>query len=155
MDLRSITAMQERWGLPVGLSDHTLTSTAAVVAVGLGAVLVEKHLIIDRAAGGPDAAFSLEPDELSELIGLVHEAAAVRGSVRFGPSASEAPSLSFRRSLYVVAAVDAGEVITADSVRSIRPAGGLMPKELTRVIGRRAARSLRPGDPLQWSDLAD
>lgn len=153
MDLDSITAMRARWGVPIGLSDHTPTSTAAVVAAGLGASVFEKHLILDRSAGGPDAAFSVEPAELAELVGRVREAAAVRGVVRFGPSASELSSLALRRSLYVVSDVAAGEALTPDNVRAIRPSGGLAPKHLTAVLGRRARRSIQRGEPLQWEDL--
>lgn len=154
MDLRSITAMRERWAVPIGLSDHTLTNTAAIVAAGLGASVFEKHLTLDRAAGGPDASFSIEPTELAELIGSVHEASVVRGAVRFGPSPAEVPSLAFRRSLYVVEDVASGAELTAANVRAIRPSGGLAPKHLIDVLGRRTRRSIQRGEPLRWEDLA-
>jgi pseudaminic acid synthase len=154
MDLAAIPEMARRWQVPVGLSDHTIGSTAAVAATALGAVAVEKHLIGDRADGGPDASFSATPEELTALVADVRVAAAARGQVRFGPSPSEAPSLAFRRSLYVVEDVDAGEVVTERHVRAIRPGGGLPPKHLAEVVGRCAARPLRRGTPLQWADLA-
>jgi pseudaminic acid synthase len=153
MDLAAIPEMARRWQVPVGLSDHTIGSTAAIAATALGAVAVEKHLIGDRAEGGPDSSFSATPDELAALVADVRVAAAARGGVRFGPSPSEQPSLAFRRSLYVVADLDAGEVVTDQHVRAIRPGGGLAPKHLGDVIGCRAARPLRRGTPLQWDDL--
>lgn len=148
MDLASIPEMVTRWGVPVGLSDHSPGSIAAIVATGLGACMIEKHLIASRSDGGPDAAFSAEPAELAALIRDVRAAADVRGAVRFGPSPAETASLAFRRSLYVVADVAAGGVLTRDNVRAIRPAGGLPPKRLTDVLGRRTSRAAPPGTPV-------
>lgn len=148
MDLLTIPSMADRWRVPVGLSDHTVGSVAAVVATALGASVVEKHLIPSRSDGGPDAAFSAEPQELASLVKDVRAAAEIAGSVRFGPSASEVASLAFRRSLYVVADIASGEEVTAANVRAIRPAGGLAPKHLADVLGRRAARAIRRGTPL-------
>lgn len=154
MDLAAIPAMADRWGVPIGLSDHSPTSTAAVVAVGLGACVFEKHLIAHRSDGGPDAAFSLEPAEFGELVRELDVAAAALGRVRFGPSPSEEASLAFRRTLYVVADVAAGDELTAENVRAIRPGGGLAPKHLPEVLGRRAATDLRRGTPLSLDVLA-
>jgi pseudaminic acid synthase len=148
MDLRTIPAMASRWRAPIGLSDHSPGSMAAVVAAGLGACVFEKHLIGARADGGPDAAFSAEPAELAQLVADVRAAADIRGGVRFGPSPAETSSLAFRRSLYVVADVAAGEPLTRQNVRAIRPAGGMAPKRLAEVLGRRAARAIRRGTPL-------
>lgn len=153
MDLRAIPVMQDTWGLPVGLSDHTLDNTAAIAAVALGACIVEKHVTVRRADGGPDAAFSLEPDELRDLVRVVRATHESLGSVRFGPSASETASSAFRRSLRAVRGVRAGEVLTADSVRSVRPSGGVLPDEIDQVIGRVAARDLAVGDPITWDVL--
>jgi N-acetylneuraminate synthase len=154
MDLATIPDMAARWGVPVGLSDHSPGSLAAVVAAGLGACAFEKHLIARRSDGGPDAAFSAEPHELAALVADVRTAAAIRGSVRYGPSSSEVASLAFRRSLYVVADVAEGEAFTAGNVRAIRPAGGMAPKHLPEVLGRRAAVDLRRGTPLAPEHLA-
>lgn len=148
MDLRTIPEMARRWHVPIGLSDHTRGSVAAVVAAGLGACVFEKHLIAARSDGGPDAAFSIEPSELAALVGDVRTAVEALGSVRFGPSPSEEPSLAFRRTLYVVADIAAGEAITPENVRAIRPAGGMPPRRLHEVLGRRAARSIPRGTPL-------
>lgn len=154
MDLRTIPDMAARWGVPVGLSDHTLGTTAAVAGVALGACLVEKHVTLSRRDPTPDAAFSAEPDEFAAFVAAVREAEAILGSVRYGPSPSEHRSLAFRRSLVVVATVEAGETFTADNVRSLRPGHGLPPKCLPEVLGRKAVRRVEPGTPLSW-DLVD
>lgn len=150
MDLVTIPHMAATWGVPVGLSDHTLGATAAVTAVALGACAVEKHLTLSRADPGPDSAFSLEPEEFAHLVRSLHEAEQARGRVRYGPSESEAPSLAFRRSLFVVAAVAEGEPFTSGNVRSIRPGTGLAPSSLSLVLGRKAASSIPAGTPLSW-----
>jgi pseudaminic acid synthase len=155
MDLRTIPDMVARWNVPVGLSDHTLSTSAALAAVSLGAVVLEKHVTMARSDGGPDAAFSLEPAELRAFVDAVRETEGALGRVRYGPSESEMPSRAFRRSLFVVRDLSAGEVLTADSVRSIRPAGGLPPKELGSVLGRRARRAIPRGTPITWDLLED
>ena len=174
MDLATIGAMQDRWQVPIGLSDHTPGSTAAIVAAELGACVFEKHLIAHRSDGGPDAAFSAEPDELARLVreiamiaadpattpaelGLDYDpdvAAAALGTIRFGPSPSETASLAFRRSLFVVADVAEGEPFTDQNVRAIRPAGGMAPKHLPSVLGRTAATAVSRGTPLAPEHLA-
>ena len=150
MDLRTIPHMAETWGVPVGLSDHTLSDTAAIAAVTLGACVIEKHLIVDREEGGPDAAFSLEPAAFRALVDRVRETEAAIGRVRYGPSPSELPSTAFRRSLFAVADIAEGEVLTGTNVRSIRPSDGLAPSELPAVLGRRATRAIARGTPLSW-----
>lgn len=154
MDLASIPDMRARWGVPVGLSDHTLDDTAAVVSVALGACIVEKHFTRDRSDGGPDSSFSLEPDELGQLVASIRSAEASLGTVRYGPSDSDRGSLRFRRSVYVVADVAAGEEFTSDNVGTRRPVGVLEPRHLDAVIGRRAVRAFRAGHALDWGDLA-
>lgn len=154
MDLRTITDMAERWGAPVGLSDHTLDHTCAVAAVALGACVVEKHFTLRRSDGGPDASFSLEPDELADLVTAIRTTDAAVGGVRYGPSASDAASLAFRRSLFVVEPVAAGGTIEARHVRSLRPAVGLAPRHFDAVVGRVASHDLAVGHPLEWEDLA-
>lgn len=148
MDLATVPAMAERWNVPVGLSDHTLDNLASTVAAALGACVFEKHLTDDRSKGGPDESFSLEPREFAEFVTSVHAAATARGRTRFGPSAAEGPSLAFRRSLYVVADLRAGEILTIDHVRALRPAGGIPPKELAEVLGRRVVHDVKRGTPL-------
>jgi len=155
MDLRAIPDMAARWKVPIGLSDHTLGTTAVIAAVALGATIIEKHLTLSRADPGPDAGFSLEPDEFSAMVRGVREAEATLGEVRYGPSPSETSSLTFRRSLFVVAAVDAGEPFSAANVRSIRPGHGLPPRFLPEVLGKRATRRLEAGTPLLWDAIGD
>jgi pseudaminic acid synthase len=150
MDLRTIPDMAQRWGVPVGLSDHTLGTTAAVTAVALGACVLEKHVTLARSDGGPDAAFSLEPDELAGLVTAVREAEAALGGVRYGPAEQETASLAFRRSLFVVDDVAEGEAFTTDNVRAIRPGDGLPPRHLDEVLGRPATRAIGRGTPLAW-----
>jgi len=153
MDLSAIPLMRQLWGYPVGLSDHTLSPTASLVAVALGATVIEKHVTLRRSDGGPDAAFSLEPHELAELVRATHEATDVLGTPRFGPTAREEASIAFRRSLRAVKPIAAGEPVTTDNVRSVRPAGGLPPGELPAIIGLRAARQLALGEPVTFTDL--
>lgn len=154
MDLRTIPDMVQRWDVPVGLSDHTLSPATAIAAVSLGACIVEKHLTLTRDEPGPDQAFSLEPQELALMIQLLRDAEAALGGVRYGPSTSELVTLPFRRSLFVTAAVAAGEEFTPGNVRSIRPADGLAPKHIDDVLGHRASRAIPRGTPLSW-ELVD
>ena len=118
------------------------------IAVAMGAAIIEKHFTLSRAEGGVDSAFSLEPDELKELCESVALAHSALGSPAFNPTPSEELVTKYRRSLYVVAPVRQGEILTLDHIRSIRPANGLSPKFLNAVIGQRAARDLNYGEPL-------
>jgi N-acetylneuraminate synthase len=155
MDLRTIQDMTDRFGVPVGLSDHTLGDVSAITAVALGACIVEKHLTLARADGGPDAAFSLEPDELARFVDAVRSSQRALGHIRYGPSKHEEASLVFRRSVFVVADVRAGEAFTRDNLRVIRPGHGLPPKVLDDIVGRVAARDIPRGTPLDWDVIAD
>lgn len=149
--LRNIQVLHEAFGVPVGLSDHTRGIGVAVAAVGLGAVAVEKHVTLDRADGGVDAEFSLTPEELEALVKESRSAAlASRGPASFGPRPDEETVLRLRRSLYVVVDVSAGDEVTAENVRSIRPSGGLPSHEIDRVLGRRFNRSVARGTALTW-----
>lgn len=154
MDLRTIADMSARWNVPVGMSDHTLGTTAAITAVALGACVLEKHFTRSRAEPTADAAFSLEPGEFASMVAAVREAESALGAVRYGPSDREKTSLAFRRSLFVVEDVAEGERFTEQSVRSIRPGHGLEPRHLDSVLGRRAARRVERGTPLSW-ELVD
>lgn len=153
LNLRTIPAMAATWGCPVGLSDHTTDATSAIAAVAIGACVVEKHLTQRRSDGGPDAAFSLEPAEFRRLVDDIRVAERTLGTVAFGPTATEAASLLFRRSLFVVADVEAGAVFDETNVRAIRPADGLAPKHLSEVLGRKAARAVVRGTPMSWELL--
>lgn len=150
-DLRTLPHLAAAFGLPAGLSDHTLGWAVPVAAVALGAVAIEKHFTLSRAEGGTDAAFSLEPAEFAAMVEACRIAAEALGGIDYSVKASESGGKHYRRSLYVVADVAAGEVLTPKTIRSIRPGFGLAPKHLDTVIGKRAARKLRRGEPLDWS----
>jgi len=149
-NLATIPDMIERFGLVTGLSDHTLDNTTAIASVVLGGAIIEKHFTLDRAGGGPDDSFSLEPAEFTQLCTNAKTAWAARGQVDYGRKSSEQGNVIFRRSLYVTKPIAAGEEITADNVRSVRPGHGLAPKHFDAVIGRRAARDLVFAQPLTW-----
>jgi pseudaminic acid synthase len=134
----------------VGLSDHTPGIGAPVAAVALGAVAIEKHVTLARADGGVDSEFSLEPAELAALVTETHRAWEALGQAVLGPRESEKEGLRLRRSLYVVEDVKAGDEVTAANVRSIRPAGGLAPAEITKVVGRTFRVDAAKGTPLTW-----
>ncbi|MEE1949592.1 pseudaminic acid synthase [Pseudomonas alcaligenes] len=153
-NLRTIPDMIQRFGLVTGLSDHTLDNTTAVTSVALGASIIEKHFTLDRSGGGPDDSFSLEPKELEALCQDSKTAWAALGRVDYGRKSSEQGSVQFRRSLYFVNDLKAGDLITPDSIRSVRPGFGVAPKYLSRVIGRSVTRDVSYGDPLSWDDLS-
>ena len=153
-NLRTMPHLAQSFEAVPGLSDHTPGTAAAVAAVALGACIIEKHFTLARADGGPDAAFSLEPDELQRLVHDCRAAYDAIGEVSYSLKGSERGSLVFRRSLFVVEPVAEGEALTASNVRSIRPGHGLAPKHLPEVIGRRARRALERGEPLSWEMIA-
>jgi len=154
-NLKRIGRLAECFDCPIGLSDHTLGTDVSVAAVAMGACLIEKHITLSRADGGPDAEFSLEPDELAQLVVGVRNAFEALGSADFVHAGSEAGNVMFRRSLYAVRNIDAGETFTEDNVRSIRPGHGLPPKLLPLVLGRRAACSIARGTALSENLLGD
>jgi N-acetylneuraminate synthase len=154
-NLSRIPALAAKFDIPIGLSDHTLGIEVAIASVALGAAVIEKHVTLARADGGPDAAFSLEPHELAALVKGAKTAHAALGRADYGRAASEKGSMAFRRSLYVVKDIQAGECFTADNVRSIRPGFGLPPGELPNILGRRAARAVARGTPMSAELLAE
>lgn len=154
MNLRAIRTLSEKYGVSVGLSDHTLGSTVAVAAAALGACVLEKHLILSRASGGPDAKFSMEPKEFADMIVALRAVSAALGDGKTDPSPSEGPSRAFRRSLFIVKDVRAGEAFTSDNIRAIRPGNGLPPREYDALLGRKAIRDVRRGTPLSWDLVA-
>lgn len=150
-NVRVVPHLAEAFNCVSGLSDHSFSSAAAVASIALGASVIEKHFTINRADGGPDAAFSLEPAEFSALVSDCKSAWRALGRVTYDLSESEKGSITFRRSLYVVRDVAAGEVLDNTAVRSIRPGFGLAPKHLPAVLGLRAARDLKRGEALAWT----
>lgn len=152
-NLRSLPVLADAFGTIVGLSDHTEGIGVAVASVALGACLIEKHVTLSRIDGGVDSEFSLEPAELAQLVEESKRAWESLGDTRVGPTGTEAEGLRFRRSLYVVRDVTAGDEVTRENVRSIRPSGGLPPDELETVLGRRFAVDATKGTPLSWDLL--
>lgn len=148
--LRTIPDMRERFGVEVGLSDHTLGIGAPLAAIALGASVIEKHVTLSREGGGVDSAFSLEPDELRALVVESKRAFAALGNVHYGPTEGERGALLRRRSLYFVKDVAAGTTLTNEHVRSIRPNKGIEPKHLETVIGSVVERDVTLGTPVTW-----
>ncbi len=149
-NLRTIPDLVGRFDLPVGLSDHTLGTAVASAAVAVGASIVEKHLTLSRADGGPDGGFSLEPVELRAMVDQIRLTERALGTVSYTPSATEEASRILRRSLFVAEAIAAGEQFTERNVRSVRPGHGLHTRHLPDLIGQRAARDIERGTPMDW-----
>lgn len=155
MNLRTIPSLMKRFGVPVGLSDHTPGHTVPVAAVALGACVLEKHFILSRSQGGPDSSFSMEPGEFRQMVEAVRATEAALGSADdFTISAKEAGNRIFRRSLFAVRDIRAGEAFTPDNVRSIRPAHGLPTSQYDLVLKTRAACDIERGTPLNHQHLA-
>jgi len=150
MNLLTIPHLSQAFGVPVGLSDHTLAISVPVTAVALGACIIEKHLTLSRSTPGPDSAFSLEPDEFQAMAEAVRCAQRSIGTIQYGAAAEEMKSRVFRRSLFVVEDIKRGEFFSPVNVRSIRPAHGLHPRHLPEIIGRTAAHDVVRGTPLSW-----
>jgi N-acetylneuraminate synthase len=149
-NLRTLPDMIARFGLVTGLSDHTIDNTTAIASVALGASLIEKHFTLDRSGGGPDDSFSLEPPELAALCRDARTAWSALGTVDYGRKSSEQGNVQFRRSLYFVRNLAAGELITADAVRSVRPGFGLAPKHLGAVLGRPVGHDVTANTAVTW-----
>lgn len=152
-NLATIPQLAQMFDCEVGLSDHTMGIGAAVASVALGAVMIEKHVTLRRQDGGVDAAFSLEPEELKQLVAETETAWRAVGRVQFGPSEEEKRSLVFRRSLYICKDLVSGDVLTRDNLRAIRPGLGLAPKYLDIMLGKRVNRAVKRGTPLSWELL--
>ncbi len=150
-NLNKIGYLRERFGVQVGLSDHTMGVVVPTAAVAKGATLIEKHVTLSRDDGGPDAAFSLEMDELAQLVESARDAHAAMGNGSENRAASESKSIVFRRSLYVVRDMQAGEKFTSENVRSIRPGHGLAPKHIDAVMGGKASQNIARGTALDWT----
>lgn len=154
MNLRTIEDMKRIFGCPVGLSDHTLGIGASITAVSLGADMIEKHFTLSRGMKTPDSFFSLEPEELKNLVDEIRVAERAFGGVRYGLSKGERESLAFRRSLFAVRDIKKGEAFTADNVRSIRPGYGMQPKYLGSILGKKAKMKIKKGVPFRCGMVA-
>jgi N-acetylneuraminate synthase len=145
--------MVERFKLVTGLSDHTLDNTTAIASVAIGANIIEKHFTLNRRGGGPDDSFSLEPSELAALCNGVKTAWCALGRVDYSRKSSEKGNLKFRRSLYFVKDMKAGEVITEDCVRSVRPGFGLPPKKFPEILGKQVLTDVSYGTAVTWGHV--
>ncbi len=152
-NLRTLVDMQDKFGLVTGLSDHTIDNTTAITSVALGASIIEKHVTLDRNSGGPDDSFSLEEKELKELCIGVKRAWGALGKVDYGRKSSEQGNVKFRRSLYFVKDIKAGEIITDSHVKSIRPGYGLQPKFIKNIIGKMSIKEIKAGTPVKKEHL--
>lgn len=146
VNLRTMMDMAKRYGVRVGLSDHTKGSDVAIAAVVLGATMVEKHFILDRAIGGPDAAFSMQQDEFAAMVQSIRNVEKALGTVAYKTDPSAIKGREFSRSLYVAEDMKAGDIITEQNVRSVRPGYGLHPKYLSEILGKRVNRDLKKGN---------
>lgn len=153
MNLNTICDMKKRFDIPVGLSDHSMGAFSAATAVAMGANIIEKHFCISRAIKNPDSTFSMEPDEFRDMVNQVREVEKAMGKVSYGVSKQEETNTCFRRSLFVVEDIAAGEKLTPENIRSIRPAYGLKPKHYKEVLGKTAKHALKRGTPLSFEDV--
>lgn len=153
VNLRTIPNLRETFGTVVGLSDHTLSIAVAVAAVALGARIIEKHFILDRKLGGPDAGFSIEPHEFKAMVQAIRETEQALGEISYRISAEAEKNRIFTRSLFAVQDIPKGGLLTLENIRSIRPGHGLPPKFLPQVLGRRARQKIERGTPLSWEIL--
>lgn len=154
-NLKTIPDMIQRFGLVTGLSDHTLDNTTAIASIALGASIIEKHFTLDRNGGGPDDSFSLEPADLADLCRGTHTAWSALGRVDYGRKSSEIGNVLFRRSLYIVQDIQAGEILTPDNLRSIRPGYGVAPKHLETFLGKKVNRDIQRGTAVSWDMISD
>jgi N-acetylneuraminate synthase len=149
-NLVTMTDMATRFNIMTGLSDHTLTETVPIAAAALGARVIEKHFTLSRSDGGADADFSLEPDEFARMVTAVKTAHSAIGTITYGPTNAEGEGAKYRRSLYFARDLEAGHIITADDIVSIRPGLGLMPKYFPDVIGKTIKPNIKRGTPVSW-----
>ena len=153
MNLNTIVDMIEHFHLPIGLSDHSLGNIGAITAIALGACVIEKHFCISREIENPDASFSMEPEEFRRMVDDIRQVEKAKGVVNYGASDSEKDSIVFRRSIFVIENIKAGEFITKENIRIIRPGYGLKPKYYDQVIGSRVNIDIDKGTPLQFNML--
>jgi pseudaminic acid synthase len=152
-NITTIPHMRELFGCEVGLSDHTMGIGVAVTSVALGATVIEKHFTLRRADGGVDSAFSMEPGEMHALVAETERAWQALGQVTYGPTEKEKTSLQYRRSLYIAKDMKAGDVLTKENLRAIRPGFGLAPKHLDQLLGKSVKQDIKAGTPMRWDML--
>jgi pseudaminic acid synthase len=150
MNLATIPNMAKTFDVPIGLSDHSKGIAVPIVAVSLGACIIEKHLTLSRSKPGPDSAFSLEPDEFKEMVEAIRIAEKAIGKVNYNVTKKEKIGRTFRRSLFIVKDIKKGEILKEDNLRSIRPGYGISPKYYSYILGKKVNKDLKKGTPLQW-----
>lgn len=155
MNLKTIPHLRDTFNTQVGLSDHTLGGAVSVAAVALGASVIEKHFILSRSDGGPDASFSLEPDEFARMVSDIRLAEKALGKVSYERTSDELKNIGFRRSLFVVEDMEKGEIFSATNVRSIRPGNGLPPRYLDIILGKKVAKNIKRGTPISWDLIGE
>lgn len=155
MNLLTMQDMAKHFRVPVGLSDHSMGSLAAVTAVALGAKVIEKHFCLSRAIENPDSSFSMEPEEFKKMVADIRMTEKALGTVQYGPTRQEENSIVFRRSIFAVKDIKAGEKITEENIRIIRPGYGLKPKYYQQIIGKTALENIERGTPLNWGMTGD
>lgn len=154
-NLRTIPDMRKRFQIPIGLSDHTMSSSVAVASVALGARIIEKHFILDRSIGGPDASFSMNEEEFGKMVKDIREVEKALGKATYELTDQIKKNRKFARSLFVVQDMQCGDIITEDNIRSVRPADGLPPKYLSNILGRKVKCDISKGEPFKIEYLMD
>lgn len=155
INLATINLLREKYNCEIGLSDHTLGNSSAILSIAYGAKVIEKHFTLDRAEGGPDADFSMEPSELKDLSFKIKEASKAIGKASFEKKIAEKPNLIFRRSIYITKDIKKGEIFTEENIKRIRPGYGLEPKYFKRVLGLTSSRDIYRGEPLKQNDIVE
>ena len=153
MDLNTMLDIKKHFGCPAGLSDHSMGSLGAVTAVAMGASVIEKHFCLDREVKTPDSVFSMEPIEFKKMVRDIRAVEKAKGKVHYGPSAQEKDNTGFRKSIFVVKDICAGEVLTDKNIKVIRPGHGIKPKYWEEVLGRKVNRAVKKGTPLSFDML--
>lgn len=154
-NLVMIRDLAERFGVKSGLSDHTMGSLVATTAVAMGATVVEKHFIVDRNIGGPDSSFSMTPDEFKEMVENIRNVEKMIGNVSYEVTEKKKKSFKFKRSLFISKDIKKGEMLTEENVKSVRPSDGISPKYYYEVLGKKASRDLKFGEPLKFEDIVE
>lgn len=151
MNLKTMINMKQIFGVPVGLSDHSMGSVGAVTAVAMGASIIEKHFCISRKIENPDSSFSMEKDEFKKMVDDIRSVEKAKGIVNYGPEDEEKENMKFRRSIFVTRDINKGEVFNEDNIKIIRPAYGMHPRHYKEVLGKKANTNLKAGTPLKWN----
>ena len=149
MNLMTMKNMAEVFGVPTGLSDHSMGSVGAVTAVAMGAKIIEKHFCLDRAIENPDSSFSMNPEEFAQMVKDVRQAEKAIGQVSYGVTEQEKSSMVFRRSIFCVKDIAPGEILTEENIRVIRPGYGMAPKYYEEILGQRALQKIERGTPIE------